>query len=114
CQTTVQLISPSEDRPDALTLLRQVENAYSQAKYYHIEALVEKQMNGEFSRSWQKSLITTVVGPGNRYRFETRGQHVWWIQVSHGRSEWIYQPLEQQYMQRSTPHPGPSRFKGSW
>lgn len=112
CQTVDQLISSGDGRPDALALLQQVADHYSKAKYFHIEALIEEQMNGEFSRSWQKSLITAVFAPGNRYRFESRSQHVWWIQVSDGTSEWIYQPIEQQYMKRSTSGAGPFRFKG--
>jgi thiol-disulfide isomerase/thioredoxin/outer membrane lipoprotein-sorting protein len=110
-QTAPTTASPTEHNPDALTFLKEVCRRYEHLEFYHIEAVQEWRMDGEFSRSWQKSTKTAVVAPGNRYRFESHTSEPRWIQVSDGKNKWIYQPGPEEYTLLPTAESGPSRFK---
>ncbi|MFY9531817.1 MAG: redoxin family protein [Candidatus Acidiferrales bacterium] len=113
-QTAPGASLPGERTADALTFLKEVCHRYEHVASYHIESVEEWQTNGDFSRNWSKSLTTAIVASGNRYRFERRFSSVWWLQVSDGKNEWIYQPSSQQYTQQPAPDSGPSRFKSPY
>src|ERR1700745_66566 len=100
-------------RPDALTLLKKVGEKYANATAYRIESDVEEEFGEEFSKHWSKSLQTSVVAPGNKYRFEVRATSEWWILVSDGETEWLYRPKADEYKKQVAPTHGPSRFKSS-
>lgn len=99
---------------DALTSLNQVLQSYAQASSYHIESIEETHINGEFSHLWTKSLATSIVGASNQYRFETRGDQGGGMQISDGKTEWIYYAPFHQYIQHSAPPAGPSRDPGTF
>jgi len=110
-QTTSAPKELSATSSDALTFLKEVFEQYAHATSYHIESVEETSLVGEFSRNWTKTLTTAIVGHGNQYRFETRGDHGYGLQISDGRIEWIYYPPFQQYIQRETPSTGPSNIQ---
>lgn len=95
--------------PDARTLLKEVRQLYEHSQSYDIAATETWQSDGDFSHDWSKSVITAIVSPGNRYRFEAHARGAWWIQVSDGKTEWLYQPASHQYTQQPAPFSGPSR-----
>jgi thiol-disulfide isomerase/thioredoxin/outer membrane lipoprotein-sorting protein len=100
--------------PDAQTLLKEVRQRYEHSQSYHVEATETREMDGDFSHDWSKSVTAAIVSPGNRYRFESRTRGAWWIQISDGKTEWLYQPASHQYTQQLAPANGPSRFKSQW
>lgn len=108
CQTR------SEDgtRPDVAVLLQQVKEKYVQAKYYRVEAVEESEISGEYSRNWNKSVITAAVARGNRYRFESRDGFGGSLRVSDGKTEWVFAPAWKMYTQKAAPDPGPGPWKG--
>lgn len=95
---------------EALKFLNQVLERYAHASNYHIQALENHELSGPFRRSWDRTLTTAIAAPDNRYHFEVRAEEVWIVQVSDGKTEWLYQPELQQYMQRPAPSPGPGRL----
>src|ERR1700722_9581490 len=74
-----------DNRADPLALLKHVGQRYANATVYHIEAVTEEQMNADFSKNWSKSIITAIVAPGNKYRFEAHTNWEWWDLVSDGK-----------------------------
>jgi outer membrane lipoprotein-sorting protein len=74
-------------KPDAATLLQQISKKYATAAYYHVEATQESTSKGDLSNSWDKSLFTAIVAPGNRYRFEGHTLFGWPLKVSDGKTE---------------------------
>jgi len=102
-----------DGRPDALTLLKKVGDKYAKATWYRIESSVEEEFGEEFSKHWRKSLQTSVVAPGNKYRYEARAASEWWILVSDGETEWLYRPEADEYKKQAAPTHGPSRLKSS-
>jgi thiol-disulfide isomerase/thioredoxin len=110
-QTAVPATQNGGTKPDALTFLNQIFDQYAHASSYHIESVEETQLNGEFSRLWTKSFTTSIVGANNRYRFETSGDQGTGIQISDGKTEWIYYPPFHQYIQQAAPGTGPSRVQ---
>lgn len=96
---------------DALPFLKGIFEQYAHATSYDIESVEETSLIGEFSRSWTKTLTTAIVGHGSQYRFETRGDHGNGLQISDGKTEWIYYPPFQQYIQHATPTTGPSNIQ---
>ncbi|MGD0568140.1 MAG: redoxin domain-containing protein [Candidatus Sulfotelmatobacter sp.] len=101
--------APSVPKPDALALLSEVSQRYADAKSYHIEAVDETTRNNELSRQWEKTMLTAIVMPGNRYRYEGRSGMGDVIYISDGSEEWDYLPLEKVYVQR--PAAGPDSGK---
>jgi thiol-disulfide isomerase/thioredoxin len=90
-------------RPDALALLNQVSQRYADAKSYHIEAIQEETSGNELQHSWQKTLLTAVVAPSGRYRYEGRSGYGAAVVVSDGATQWIYHLYEHLYTQHSAP-----------
>jgi thiol-disulfide isomerase/thioredoxin len=109
CQTK------SEDgtRPDPAALLQQVKEKYVQAKYYRIEAVEESEFSADYSRNWNKSVITAAAAPGNRYRFESHDADGGALRVSDGKTEWLFAPTWKMYTQKAAPNPGPAPWKGA-
>jgi len=102
------------DRPaDPLAFLKQVGQRYANAAYYHIDAITEEQMDGDFSKNWSKSVTTAVFAPGKKYRFEAHTNWEWWIQVSDGNKEWLYSPATQEYKEQTAPVRGPVPYVSS-
>jgi hypothetical protein len=96
---------------DALTYLSHVLGGYAQASSYHIESVEETRMTSEFHRSWNKTLTTAIMGLNNQYRFEVRSEIGCGLQVSNGKTEWIYYPPFGQYVQQLAPGAGPSHIQ---
>lgn len=110
-QTASKAAAPNTS--DALAFLTKVFELYDRATSYHLESVEESTLNGEFSRSWTKTLTTTVVAPGNKFRFEVHGEQGNGVQVSDGKTEWVYSPSYRQYTQRAIATDGPSRVQSS-
>ena len=102
---------PSE-RPDPAKLISEVREHYANAKTYHIEEVLEREMVGELSRDWSKEIRRAAVASGNRYRFEGHTRSGWTIKISDGKTEWLFDPLLQMYTQTNSPNPGPGDFNG--
>jgi len=96
---------------DALKLLNQILDRYAHASTYHIETVEDHELSGPFRRSWDRVITTAIAAPGNRYHFEVRAEEVWFVQVSDGNTEWLYQPELHQYLQRPAPSSGPARLQ---
>lgn len=86
---------------DALTLLSQVSTQYAAASSYHIEAVQERTMSNDLERSWEKEILTAVVAPNGKYRFEGRSSHGSAIFVSDGETRWDYHLNAHLYTQAS-------------
>lgn len=110
-QTANTPASSDGGQPDAAKLLEESKQRYADAKYYHIEVVEEESSKSDYSHSWSKYMTTAVMAPENRYRFETRGPSRWWMQVSDGKTEWIYRVGVQEYTKQDTPATGPTEFK---
>jgi thiol-disulfide isomerase/thioredoxin len=92
---------------EALKLLNDVAQRYAQAKSYHIEATEERTFSNELSRSWEKTLMTAVVAPGGRYRYEGRSGEGSAILVSDGTTQWAYHLHEHLYTQKAVSDTAP-------
>lgn len=94
---------------DAYTFLDGVLKDYASAKTYHIEFVEEANFKSDMRRYWEQRVISAVVLPDRRYRFEQRNEFGLVLQVSDGVSEWIYLAELGQYTKEPTPTlvPGP-------
>jgi thiol-disulfide isomerase/thioredoxin len=99
--TLPQGASPAS-KPDALALLTQVSQRYADAKSYHIEAVEERTSSNELHRDWQKMLMTAIVMPDRRYRYEGRSGFGSAIVVSDGTTQWRYHMIENRYTRVAT------------
>lgn len=109
--TTLCQSPSSAAKPDPAGLLHEVAAKYRQAKYYHIQAVKELNMKGEFSHQWNKSITEVTLAPNNHYRFETHSDREWDVKVSDGHTEWMLDRLSNMYTQNSAPNDGPSPLK---
>lgn len=100
--------TPATVPSGGLALLNSVAERYAQAKSYHIEAIQEQTNTGALSRSWQKTLVTAIVGPGGRYHYEGRSGAGSAIQISDGTTHWDYHVDEHLYT-RTTAQVTPER-----
>ncbi|MEJ2010169.1 MAG: hypothetical protein P8Z30_18775, partial [Acidobacteriota bacterium] len=91
---------PNSPPPNALAFLTQVTQRYVDAKSYHIEAITETTTSNELSRSWQKTLLTAIVAPGGRYRYEGRSGMGSAVIVSNGKKLWNFHIDEHEYTER--------------
>lgn len=89
--------TPANPPADALTFLKNVAQGYVNAKTYHIEVTIEETTSNDFSRDWQKFLLTAIVAPGGRYRYEGRSGMGSAMIVSDGTHKWDYHVEEHQY-----------------
>ncbi len=92
--------APAHRPDDALSLLNDVAQRYARAESYRIEATQERTFTGELSRSWQKTILTAMVSPGGRYRYEGRSDMGSAVMVSDGATEWIYHVYQHLYTQK--------------
>jgi thiol-disulfide isomerase/thioredoxin/outer membrane lipoprotein-sorting protein len=80
-----------------LQLLQYVAQQYSDAKSYYIESVEERTSNGEYDRSWQKTLLTAAEAPANRSYYEGRSPTGTTIRVADGKTVWTYRVDEHRY-----------------
>jgi outer membrane lipoprotein-sorting protein len=111
-QTAPTSTNPVTPNSDALVFLKQVFEQYARATTYHLESVEETTTEGEFTRHWSKTLTSAIVGPGNKFHFEIRGEQGSALQVSDGKTEWVCYPSFHQYVQRATPTEGPGPVPG--
>lgn len=96
-------------KPEAFTFLNQVLDQYAHPASYHLELVEESQTNGAFLRSWAKWRQVSISGPGNQYHFQYHGSNGRGVQISDGKTEWIYYPPFLQFTQRPAPSGGPGK-----
>jgi peroxiredoxin/outer membrane lipoprotein-sorting protein len=111
--TLGEKIPKDSGKPDAVILLQEVKDKYTQAKFYNIESIRETEFKGDLSRQWDKSFLSAAVASGNRYRFEGRSDFGSTMKISDGKTEWIFNPLAKLYTQKPAPDAGPSGLKGA-
>lgn len=97
--------APAAKPASALAFLRKVTQRYANAKSYHLEVTDEQASWNELSRSWQKFLLTAIVAPGGRYRYEGRTGFGSAVIVSNGNKKWDYHLEAHQYTE-TTVSPG--------
>jgi outer membrane lipoprotein-sorting protein len=102
-------MAPNAPKPDALGLLNEVSQRYADVKSYHIEAIEEETSGNELQHSWQKTMLTAVVAPGGRYRYEGRSGYGAAVVVSDGATQWTYHLYDHLYTQ----HPAPPQYPTS-
>jgi hypothetical protein len=100
--------APGAPGSDALPFLTELFARYAYATSYRLEFTEEHNIDSEFTRNWSKDIITSIVGPANHYRFESRGEFGGGVQVSDGETEWSYYAPSNQYIQQPTPATGPT------
>jgi thiol-disulfide isomerase/thioredoxin len=100
-QTTAAPKTSGAPNSDALPFLREVFDLYAHATSYQLESIEEHTVTGPFSRLWLKSLISASAEPGDRFHFEVHSDRGAALQISDGKTEWIYSPTYQQYIQRA-------------
>ncbi len=110
-QESPQATIPEQRNSDALTYLSQVLEKYAHADSYHLESIEQTHVKNEFHQSSTKKITTAIVGRNNQYRFEIRSDTGIGVQVSDGKTEWIYYPPFQQYTEQPTPEAGPRRIQ---
>lgn len=84
---------------DALALLDEVSRKYADAKSYHIEAITEESSSNDLERDWRKSVLSAMVAPGGKYRYEGKTPFASAISVSDGKTVWTYHAWEHTYTQ---------------
>jgi thiol-disulfide isomerase/thioredoxin/outer membrane lipoprotein-sorting protein len=100
------LQAPNAPSNDAVALLNEVGKHYADAKSYHIEAVEEVTTSTELHRDWSKTLLTAIVMPGGRYRYEGRSGFGSATLVSDGTTQWDYHAYDHLYTQRPAPRKG--------
>lgn len=110
-QTPSHSTQPGPLGSDALPFLTEVLSRYSRATTFDIEYTEERQLKGDYMHNWSKSLSTAIIGPADQYRFEYHGEFGDALQVSDGKTEWIYSVGLNQYTQQPTPSDGPSKIR---
>lgn len=117
CALVAQAQAPSgsdnagETSSEALKFLKQVLERYDHVTTYHFETVEDHEISGPFRRSWDRIVNTAIVAPGNLYHFEVRAEETWFVQISDGHTEWIYQPELHQYLQTPVPSTGPIQLR---
>jgi thiol-disulfide isomerase/thioredoxin len=97
------LLAPQTGPPptsNALALLNEVGQRFADAKSYHVEAVEEETLSNDLSHSWQKRLLTAIVQPGGRYRYEGRTSGGDAVAISDGTTTWDYHPDDHAYTQQ--------------
>jgi thiol-disulfide isomerase/thioredoxin len=93
----------AQTKSNVAALLNSIHQTYVSAAIYRLEVTVYRDMSGSDSGNWSSSFQSAVVGQPGHYRFEARGPHYSWLQVSDGTSEWFYNAVSHEYLRRSTP-----------
>jgi thiol-disulfide isomerase/thioredoxin len=97
---------------DGLSLLERTASTYASAKSYHIEAVVETSDESEFSKYWEKSVLSAAEAPGGRLRYESHSPGGGALRVSDGKVIWIYHVEENLYTQQPASSADPAVRKG--
>jgi thiol-disulfide isomerase/thioredoxin len=102
------------DQPEAAALLREVAANYAHAEQanIHVEMVEESVRTNELQRDWRKRYRTMIRGSGNRFRLETRAAYGSWVEVSDGKTEWIYWVNAKRYVQHPMEGTRPTRYRG--
>lgn len=95
----------------ALAMLKEVSQRYEHAVTFRIESVEEWESKGEFNYTWNKTRTTAIFARSNRYHFEIHTLGTWMLQVSDGKTEWVYNPNSQEYTKKIVSSSGPSVFK---
>jgi thiol-disulfide isomerase/thioredoxin/outer membrane lipoprotein-sorting protein len=99
---------PKQEFTDARALLDAVAKNYAGAadgfRMEEIETTVRK---GELEDSRTTVYRTSIQGPDNLYRIDTRSPHGSYMQVSDGKVEWIYLAETKMYVERPVPQSWP-------
>jgi thiol-disulfide isomerase/thioredoxin len=98
----------SHSEADPLILLDQVATTYANADSFHIEAIEDKVHVSQLSRSSQKTFFTGIRRNGNRFYLESRSDRGSYIQVSDGKTEWLYEANRKRYIERPVAPNGPT------
>jgi thiol-disulfide isomerase/thioredoxin len=85
---------------DGLELLKRVAQHYADAKSYRIEEVRERESHSEFSRNWQKTVMTAAEAPGNRFHYEGRSMAGDTVRGGDGKTVWTYEVDEHRYTQK--------------
>ncbi len=80
-----------------LDLLKRVAQRYADAKSYYIESVEERTQNGEYSRFWDKTVLTAAEAPGGRFYFEGQSGNGRAVHVADGKTVWDYRIDEHRY-----------------
>ena len=101
------------DQPDATALLREVAANYAHAEQanIHVEMIEESTQTSELMHDWRKTYRTVMRGSSNRFRLETRSFYGSWIQVSDGKTEWIYWVDAKSYVQHPLEGTEPTEYR---
>ncbi len=101
------------DQPDATALLREVAANYAHAEQanIHVEMVEESTQTSELMHDWRKTYRTVMRGSSNRFRLETRSFYGSWIQVSDGKTEWIYWLDAKSYVQHPFEGTEPTEYR---
>lgn len=89
--------APFTPSSDGLELLKRVAQQYADAGSYYIESVEERAFTSEYSRSWQKTILTAAETGGNRYYDEGRSNNGRSVKVADGKNVWIYRAGEHRY-----------------
>ncbi len=97
-----------KDYTDPVALLKAIARTYaSGADTFHMESIAEITWNADLHHEWRKVYRTTIKGPGNLYRIETRSPFGSFIQDSDGTDEWIYLVEANRYEKHPVPRDWP-------
>lgn len=91
---------PSTASTEGLELLKRVAQHYAVAKSYHIEAVEERTVHGDFERSWQKTILTAAEAPGNRHHYEGHSSAGSASSIGDGKTVWTYHIEEHRYTEK--------------
>ena len=83
--------------PEGLELLKHVAQQYADAKSYYIEAVEEQTSSTNYSHSWQKTVITAALSPGDRFHYEGHSSGGNAMKVADGKTIWTYRADEHRY-----------------
>jgi len=97
CASTFAQTTPPAASNDALGTLNQVAQKYADAKSLHIEAAQEILSYNDLRRYWEKTIMSSTVGPDGRYRYEGRTGTGAALIVSDGKTVWTYHANEKLY-----------------
>ena len=95
---------PLSSLPGALYLLKQVSQKYADAQSYRIEAIEEQTSQNDLHHEWRKTVMTAVVAPGDRHRYEGQSGFGSAVIVSDGKTAWSYHLHERLYTQTPAGH----------
>jgi thiol-disulfide isomerase/thioredoxin/outer membrane lipoprotein-sorting protein len=89
--------APSSQTASGLELLQQAGQQVSDAEAYYISAVEEQTSTNQFSRTWQKTILTAAERPGDLYFFEGSSELGHALTVADGKTVWRYRASENRY-----------------